>query len=85
MKNPASATEQCKKMALLKYDSCLSENGGQDPLVPTSIPGRSVRKCASQRNLELEVCDALVDIAKDLRKACEEDKLTLFPDEDLRR
>lgn len=80
VKNPVSATAQCKKMALLKYDMCISENGGADPLVPTSIPGRSVRKCASQRNLELEVCDALVDIAKDLRKACEDNMLTLFPE-----
>lgn len=85
VKNPVAATEQCKKMALLKYEVCLAENGGDDPLVPTSTPGRSIRKCASHRNLELEVCDALVDIAKDLRKACEEDELTLFPDAELRR
>lgn len=76
--NPELSKQACVEAAKLKYDNCLAQNGGEDPVKYVGNPARPLRVCISQYNFELDVCDCAVDIAQALIDACDEDKLTFF-------
>lgn len=66
----------CKVGAEAAYQICYAMTGG-DPITESENCHRPFRKCAADRNLQLEGCDLLCDIADELVNTCNDPDIRL--------